>query len=148
MVSICWVWLMANNEGSLNNSELEHQALVFGRYLLHQAPNQSSQDLYALLVTTEQQPLTTAEQRLLTLSLRHSWCLPFVEAGLVLVKPSSEIRRRIYVMLGVLECQPDYHAYFLPQGRSWWYAFSIIYSLIKSWLKTILGIVLLKAYGV
>lgn len=123
------------------------QATIFGRYLLRVTPTAAAQDLFVTFMRLEAHKLTPRDRKLLRFVLKHSWSLGLIDAGLALTDPTSEVRRRLYVMFGILECQPEYHDYFLPKKRSWWYAFFVLYAGARSLLKAGLGVLVVKAAG-
>ncbi len=139
---------MANQQlGPLPENNTKVQAVVFGRYLIKKLPNKDVCDLFVHLLPVENKQLTSSDRKLLRLVTIHPRGLALVDAGLAIINPMSEVRHRLYIMLAILECQPEYHDDFLPKQRSWWYMFFVIYSGLRGLLKAGLGIVFVKAAG-
>jgi len=68
-----------------------------------------------------------------------------IDSGLALIKPHSEVRRRLYLMFAILESTPEYWKYFIPVRRSGWYIITIIGVGLRSVLRAIFGVILVKA---
>lgn len=120
----------------------EEEALVLVPYLVGRAATPEAIMLYARARTELLLPLTAEEQRLWSRCLKHRILLPLVDAALAFRKESG-IRRRLFVLLAILESLPAYADCFLPKRRS---AFYLLYLLWKgglSLLKAALGFPLL-----
>jgi len=126
------------------SKDLSIQALIFGRYLLKKVPSKKSQDLYVHIIQASDVAITAKELRLLSFTVRHPRLVGFIDSGLAISGSMSEVRRRIYVMLAVLECQPEYADKFLAKDQPWWYVFYILYVGLRSAIKATLGFILVK----
>lgn len=120
------------------------QALIFGRYLLKQTPNADVQSLYDRAMAADAGKADAQDTTLLTFITRHPWSLGAIDGALALIKPNSEVRRRLYVMFSILEAAPEYHRHFLPQKHSWWYLFVIGATGVRAVARALCGIVLVK----
>jgi hypothetical protein len=89
--------------------------------------------------------LDESEAKLLRFSLKHAWLLGCIDGGLVFVKPHSEVRRRIYTMLSILETTPDFAQSFLPTKRSWPYVFVVGWAGIHGVARAAVGVFIVKA---
>ena len=124
---------------SVNNLRL--QAMIFGKYLIGEAPCESAIKLY--IKTIIEPSLPKNEQRIFNLVLRYNWLLGFIDAGYALTKPDAELRRRIYIMFAILESMPDHHEKFLlakPQPF-----LKLVTMVIEAGFKTAVGVIITKA---
>lgn len=124
---------------------LGREAEIFGSYLIHDAPRRDVVDLYIKALTHKPGVQTPQDRRRLDFVRRHPQLLRFVDPGLAVVNPSSEVRRRIYIMFSILEAVPYYHDYFLPKSRKWWYFFVVGLKGVWGLVKTAIGAVLVRA---
>jgi len=93
------------------------QGMAFGRYLLGDAPSEDALRLFVRAAATLP-PLDQREARLAAFLLRNRWAIGPVDAALALMRSGSPVRGRIFLMLAVLECLPEYAPRFLPATRS------------------------------
>jgi len=126
---------------------LNRQAIVFGRYLVNQVPNELSQNLYQTFVMQHKESLTLREQKLFRIAERHPWTVGMLDAGLVFVRPDSVFRKRLYVMFSILETMPEYRNAFLPARVGYWYLPVLAGHVVWNVLKAAIGIVFLKVRG-
>jgi len=120
------------------------EAKVFGRYLINQKPGAAAVNLYAANIKASGTTYTKKEKKLLRLCLNHPWLTGLVDGGLAIVNPTSALRRRIYIMLAILESSPDYANYFLPRRRSMLYILVVLFAGARAVVKAILGTILVK----
>ena len=71
--------------------------------------------------------------------MKNPWLLPHVDAWLALTQPDHPIRKKIFIMLGVLETQPDYCDFFLPSTASYFHPLIIFCRGIWAIIKIITG---------
>ena len=76
--------------------------------------------------------------------LQNRWSVSSIDSGLALFGRDSSIRRKIFIMLAILEASPDYCDYFLPRKRSPLYLFIVIWAGIRASIKAAIGSVMLK----
>lgn len=120
------------------------QAEVFGRYLLKSSPKQDCVELFETAMRANPGNADAADKKLLRLIQKYPALLAPIDAGLALVKPHSEVRRRIYVMFSILEASPYYHEYFLPKRHSPWFLAVVVLVGIRGMLRAIAGIFIIK----
>ena len=121
----------------------KHQADILTRYLVGR-PVQS-QTLYSLyeksLANSSQ---SNTESKLVNFSFSHPRFIPFIDAGLVFLRPTSEMRRRIYIVFSVLESTPEYADFFLPKKHTI-VDFLIVFGTgIRAVFRAIIGIIIIK----
>jgi hypothetical protein len=129
---------------TLVTSATATEANLFGRYFLGTPPSPAVVKLYTSAMAANAGQASASDRKLLAFAHTHPWSIGYIDAAVALLQPGSEFRRRLYVMCSILEATPDYHTYFLPQHRSWWYIPYIIWVGIRAVYKAIVGIVIVK----
>jgi hypothetical protein len=71
--------------------------------------------------------------------------LKLVDSGLAITNPQSHLRKRIFIMLAILEASPEFTRYFLPQRRTVFYIVPLGLRAMLSALYLVLGIATVKA---
>jgi hypothetical protein len=71
--------------------------------------------------------------------MKNPWLLPHVDAWLGFSHHDHPIRKKIFIMLGVLETQPDYSYFFLPSRGSFFQAVAIICRGMWAVIKIVTG---------
>ena len=77
------------------------------------------------------------EQRLWELCIDRPWIIPHVDAWLGFRYPGHPVRKKIFIMLSILETQPEYSDFFLPSRHSFIYLLNI--GLTSIWAITKIG---------
>ena len=121
---------------------LETEARIFTRYLVRRGASAQAVRLYKTAVSGSKPD--KADEKLLNFMRTHPSSIGFIDAGLVFHDPSSEARRRLYVMLAILEASPENHDLFLPKKRSSFYLFIIFFSGGRAILRAACGLLLVK----
>lgn len=127
----------------MTKNSTDQQAQAFTHYLLKRPATTQALGLYEQAINNKVS-IDKADHKLLAYIEKHPWSLGVIDAGLPYLKPYSEVRRRLYIMLAILEASPDYFDAFLPQKRSPLYLIYIAYSGLRAIAKAVLGLVLIK----
>jgi hypothetical protein len=122
---------------------LEEEARIFTHYLIGKQADSQAIELYKVAVGSSE--LSIADQKLLHFMLSHPKSIGLIDAGLVFHNSASEARRRLYIMLAILEANADYYDSFLSKDRNPFYVVVIAYSCARAVIKAALGILLVKA---
>ncbi len=123
---------------------LEREASCFGTYLLGRCPNQKSIELYVQAMSVIALPVSGKDRRRISFVLRFPRLLSLVDGGLSLTEPSSAIRSKLFVMLGILECQVAYTHLFLPKPFSAFDFVRVFFFGICAAYRGVLGYFLLR----
>lgn len=127
------------------NENLPLEAQVFCQYLTGRDALPEIVDRYTTIIrTTPGQKVSEHDKKLMLALLSHPSLIPFIDGGLALHNPRSEIRRRIYTLFAILESSPEYAPNFLPQSRSLFYILVIILLGVKTILHSVLGFILVR----
>lgn len=125
--------------------DLGLQAQVFSNYLIKDAPCPKAVELYIKRLQKEETTITARDTRLLKLCLKHPLLVGYIDAGLALIRPYSDVRRRIFIMFAILESMPEHSNHFLPHRRNPFYIIPVIGMGLRSILRSLGGIILIKA---
>ena len=128
----------------MDSYSLEPEAELFGGYLLKRPPNENVKKFYIKAVSNTFIEIKGSDKKVLDFLYRNRWSIGFIDSGLALLYPHSEIRKRIYIMFALLESSPEYVDLFLPKKRNFLYLFVLFFVGIRSILKSLIGILLLK----
>ncbi len=127
---------------------LSDEADLIARYLIGICPNDRVKKRYEDAMHTLHGDLDAVDRRLWKVVT----CCPFtfriIDSGLAVLRPASSIRRKVHVMLAVLEASPEYCEYFLPKAFGPLYSVNIALTGARAGLATIIGYVVLKLMGV
>jgi hypothetical protein len=83
------------------------------------------------------------EKKLWNRCMRNSFLLYCVDAALATNKRASAIRKKIFVLLAILESVPDYHQHFLPAKRSPLYFITVFFISVKARAAALAGKIIL-----
>ena len=83
--------------------------------------------------------------RATSMAFKYPGLLPFLDAGLVFAKTSSDLRRRIHIVFSSLESTPQYAELFMPQKVGFFGTLLLILVGIRGVFRAIVGLVILKA---
>lgn len=122
---------------------LEKEARLFTHYLIGMDANPLVIRLYKAAMSGSKPD--NADRKLLNFMRTHPSSIGFIDAGLAFHNSSSEARRRLYVMLAILETSPEYYDLFFAKKRSPFYILAIFYSGARAILKAGLGLLLVRA---
>jgi hypothetical protein len=121
-----------------------NEAIILSKYLLGQGSSEQEDKLYHEAMTRLNILLTGQEAKVWKYMMTHPRSVPYIDAALALTKPNGNIRRKIFVMLAILEASPTHSDQFLPLRFNSLYFFKVMYSSIRSVLRALTGIILLK----
>src|SRR5581483_4402613 len=114
---------------------IEQEATFLALYLTQKAPTPQVVALYQQARQTIPVDFTPKQQKLWNFCTKNNWALKFVDAALALGDNYHPVRKRIFIMLAILETQPAYNDCFLPQKRSKLYLFKLALSLTNAVAK-------------
>jgi hypothetical protein len=96
---------------------LRDEAVRFGRYLVGGAPSAELVERYVRAhAYVLREPPTPADEAVLAFVHAHPWSLPLLDAGTALVRGAPRLRRKLLVMMAILEATPEHAERTLPQG--------------------------------
>ena len=90
--------------------DLRDEAIRFGRYLIGEVPGEPLIERYCRANAELFAAPTPEDQRLLALARRHPRTIAMLDAGTGLAAPHSLLRKKLLVMMAILETTPAYAA--------------------------------------
>lgn len=121
------------------------EAQLFGRYFAGIYPVPLAAQLYVKAMSARPDVVISArDTRLLAFAITHPWSIGLLDAGLTLLNPSSEVKRRLYTMFSIMEAMPMYADDFLPQKRTGLFVLGIAVRGVIGITKTVAGAILVK----
>lgn len=121
------------------------EADILSHYLIGQSASQKEKQLYSDALTKLRVVLSASEEKLWTFMMQHRWAISLVDAALAAENSRSSVRRRIFIMLAILEASPRYCNCFLPQQRSLLYMVTILFVVTGAIGRRIAGILYLSS---
>jgi hypothetical protein len=101
--------------------ELVEEGRRLGTYLLRAEPDGAALERYAracpLALGDSAPPEDLAMLRFVA---RHRWTLPLLDAACGLLRPQALLRKKLFLMLSILETLPGYAAVFTPRPSPRW----------------------------
>jgi len=122
------------------DTEQRRQVEVLSRYLLGTSTN--AEWIYTIYAESCQH--NTPTEKVVALAFRHPRLLPFLDGGLIFIRPNSELRRRIHIIFAALESTPEHAAQFLPQKVSFVQLLALIGVGIRGVFRALIGIIIIK----
>jgi NADH dehydrogenase len=121
-----------------DREELAVDSCILARYLLDVELPRELQYRYAAACLKLLGDQADVEWRFVQ---RHTWALPFIDAGAGLLRPSSGVRQRVFLMAAILEATPLYADFFLaPRPRVTHLLLAMILQGMRYVVKVIVGI--------
>ncbi|HVX58663.1 MAG TPA: hypothetical protein VG964_02910 [Candidatus Saccharimonadales bacterium] len=126
---------------------IKRQAEIFCHYLTGRRVTDKAVRDFSEAMARTASTLSSHDEKLVRFAVKHPWSVGYLDGALALVEPEAELRRRLYFMFSILEASPDYHAEFLPQRRSPSYIFIIAVAGVRSVIRALAGMILVKVVG-
>ena len=122
------------------DTEQKRQVDVLSRYLLG-APIKDAW-IYSLYAQACQEP--ASQETIVDFAFRYPSLLPYLDAGLVVLRPNSELRRRIHIIFAALESTPEHARKFMPERVSFFHFLWLIGVGVRAIFRAIVGVVIIK----
>ncbi len=125
--------------------QTEKDAYIIGNYLLNnkQIIKEPIQ-LYLQAIEIKKLDLSEKEKKIWHFMMENQWSIGYIDAALAFSSQASTIRKRLLVMLAILETIPEYAHLFLSHKRPFTYHLYIVWVGLRAVLKTIVGSIILK----
>ena len=124
--------------------ELRNEAHVLTQYLIGKNASEEVINLYLQALSILNIPLTEKEKLVWNRMLKNRFYLKLIDSGLAVVNKNSPIRKRIFLLLAILESQTQYSDAFFQKERSPWYLIQFTLSGMIAVFYMILGSIYLK----
>lgn len=122
----------------------DREIAVFARYYLGENVTDAVKERYIQYIKSHPLNISTQDQSIIDFVLQYPGSLKYIDAGLAIIAPHAELRRRLYVMFALIESDKLYVDLFLSQKRSPFYVITIGAIGFMALVKMIIGIILVK----
>jgi hypothetical protein len=126
----------------------DNEAQVLSQYLIGESCSEQTIHHYTEAVNKLNAALNEAQQKTWRSMLGSNFYLKLIDSGLAISNPQSALRKRIFIMLTLLESSPDHVQYFLPQERSIWYLIPLGFKAGLSAMYLVVGTIAVKALSI
>lgn len=125
---------------------IQNEALILGRYLVHSNISIELQERYeqALKFSPIFEDKST---HFFEKALKNKWLIPYFDAGFALTNPNCMFRKKIFLMLALLEATPDYCSHFIQKKATIFDYLTFILVGIRSVFRAVFGLLLLKIFN-
>ncbi|MGZ4048082.1 MAG: hypothetical protein ACXVPU_12025 [Bacteroidia bacterium] len=127
-----------------NNSDYIFEAEQITNYLLSVPVQENEKNNYADAMQKLNIQFSEYENALWESMLKSKWRMASIDAGLALKEPNNNVRRKLFIMLAILEASPNYTSYFLSEKYSFFYMFKLISVGIRAVWRAMIGILIVK----
>jgi len=122
----------------------EREPQTLSKYLVGKECSSEMAQRYTNAVNKINAGLSTSDQSRWNRMLSNVFYLKMVDSGLAVTNPQSPLRKRIFIMLAILEASPDFTESFLPQKRSIFYLIPLGFRAGLSALYLVFGTLFVK----
>jgi hypothetical protein len=126
----------------------ENEANALSRYLVGKNCSSKIAEDFAEAIVKLDVQLTASQERTYLKMLRSIFFMRAVDGGLAFTNKQSLLRKRIFIMLCLLECTVEFNPYFLPISRSPFYFVKIGLEVAYNFLAAIIGIIIVKIFSI
>lgn len=127
-----------------SNQTSVYEAEQISNYLLGISIQNSEKTAYSEAMKLLAIQLSAYEQLLWKNMLKSKWRMACIDAGLALKDPNNNVRRKLFVMLAILEASPHYTQFFLARTFSNFYLFKIVAAGIRAIGRAMIGLLLIN----
>jgi hypothetical protein len=113
-------------------------------YIVGRHAGEREKAIFARAMKTLNTNLTDAEAALWASMVRSKRIMGWADAGLALLRPSSVLRRRLLVMLAILEASPGFADQFLPRRCPPHKAFHVAAAAVRGAYRGVAGLILVR----
>lgn len=134
----------------MNNEQLvyENEANALSKYLVGKECSSVIADSFAEAVQKSDVQLNAAQERTYRKMLRSKFFMRAIDGGLAFTNKQSLLRKRIFIMLCLLECSIEHHPYFLPRDRNPFYFLKIGVEVTYNFMVAIAGVFIIKIFSI
>jgi Mg2+ and Co2+ transporter CorA len=127
----------------LNNNQ-NSEALVFGQYLIGQTINDATVERYNRAIEKLNYQADEWEQAIVEKAVRKPSLIPYYDAAMALRHRNALLRKKIFVMLAILETRPEYANYFLSKNYPKSYFLNVIGIGVRSVYRAVVGLLIYR----
>lgn len=127
----------------INKTDIKKECDVLVSYLINQTATDNIVNEYRYAINSLVIVFSPSEQKAWNQCTRRRWMLPYVDAYFAIYKPSHPFRKKLLLMLAILETQPEYVKFFIPTTSSRFNIFMTTIRAVASVMKAPIGRILL-----
>lgn len=128
----------------MEKPDYKKETARLGKYLIGKIPTEKESSLYSEAMNRLNIVLDKKEENLWSFMMKNSWSIGCVDGALALKNPDSLIRKKIFVMLAILETSTENTKYFLPMNFGGLYFMKIVFAGVRSIFRAMVGIILIS----
>ena len=125
-----------------------NEAQAISQYLVGKTCSDQMALRYRDALTKLNATLTPEQEKTWAKMVNSKIYMKLMDGGLALASPQSALRKRVFIMLALLECSPEFTEFFLPQLRSIWYLIPLGFRAGMSAVYGVVGLMTVKALKV
>lgn len=125
----------------------EKQASIFGWYLLKQQVSKNIINFFIKVGGIDTVNINHNDRKILAFVFNHPGSIVYIDSYFALIRPTSDLRRRLHLMFSVIEASPNYTTYFLNQQRTILYVFLILFVGTRAIFRFLVGAIIVKVWG-
>ena len=126
--------------------DLKFEAQALTQYLIGENPSEKVIELYTSALNTLNFHFNGNEQRIWDKMMKNSFLLRIIDSGMGAISKNNPIRKRIFLMLAILEAQTQYCDAFFQKKRTKAYFLSFVFNGFISVFYMLVGICYLKLF--
>ncbi len=124
--------------------DARREANLISKYLIGCEVNEKEIELYSTAMKKLEVNLNEREIKIWNFILNNAWSLGSLDAVLAFKNPEGAIRKKIFVMLAVLEANTMHTKKFLPIGFGFFSTLTILWAGMRSIFRFLFGSILIK----
>ena len=124
--------------------ESEKEAKIIGRYLLGKEINNQPIALYKTAIEKHNFQPGPKDHGLESFAFRYPVFFGFIDGGMALVNKQSLLRKKIFLMLAILETIPEHSDMYLSKERSFVEFIKMILAGVRGLVRGVFGLILVK----
>lgn len=125
-------------------SHFDSEVILFVTYLTRSKSRHAVYEDYKSAISSLNLTFNEKESEDMKLLLRFPLLLPFFDAGLALLRPDHTIRKRLLVMLALLETEKNSHSLFIAHQNEKFPWFQFLFSATVASFKAFIGIIIVS----
>lgn len=126
------------------NNYYNNEAQVFGQYIIGQNINKATEERYYNAVEKLDYQAAEWEVDIVNKVLQKPVLIPFYDAAMALRHRNALLRKRIFVMLAILETRPEYADLFLSKKYPKTYILNVVGIGIRSVFRAMIGLIIYR----
>lgn len=128
----------------MQNILIKNEADIFCKYLTGKKASADVVLLYGDALKKRPLTLDNKDKKILAFIESFPFFIGFIDGAMAFFKKNSAVRKRLFIMLAILETLPEYADFFLSKKHSFFYLFVVVCYGVRAVYRLIFGTLLLK----